>query len=276
MKSGTRKFKVFLLTAGAIVIAAAAVLWPRVVFWHSKQQAFNNLSRLDTAQRSAWRAKLAPDVRHIPVAGDQGEAIAVRLNGWVFTLPKDRYRPSADANGTRLLEAGKLAVKFDSVRSMTPDFAANISPTNKEVIKYFREVDPYQILLDAFNSTPRDIENSSTPAELQKSLYLLLVRTALQPSGADRLWQRIEVRGRAGFLSGDETCKAIVASIYLPQTKQFAELVIKPREGAAMDDIYNCLADLDIQRDPNAAVRSASDILPWPTLPFGQTQPAKR
>ena len=267
MKSGTRKFKVFLLIAGATIIAATAIIWPRVTFWHSKQQAFNNLSRLDTAQRSAWRAKLAPDVRHIPVAGDQGEAIAVRLNGWVFTLPKDRYHPSGDANGTRLLEADKLALRFDSVRARTPDFAAEISPTNKEVIKYFREVDPYQILLDAFNSTPRDIENASTPAQLQKSLYLLLVRTALQPSGADRLWQQIEVRDRAGFLSGDETCKAVVASIYLPQTKQFAELVIEPREGAVMADIYNCLADLDIQRDPNATVRPATGEFPWPKFP---------
>ena len=267
MKSGTRKFKVFLLTAGAIVIVATAILWPHVMFWHRKQQVFNNLSRLDASQRLGWRAVLAPDVRHIPVAGDQGESIAVRMGGWVFTLPKDRYHPSADANQTRLLEADNLAVRFDGVRSKSPDFTAELSPTNKEVIKYFREVDPYQTLLEAFNSTPRDIQNASTQAELQKSLYLLLVRTALQPSGADRLWQRIEVRGRTGFLSGDQTCKAVVATIYLPQTKQFAELAIEPHEGATMDDVYNCLGALDIQRDPNATVRPTTDKFPWPKLP---------
>jgi hypothetical protein len=267
MKSGTRKFKVFLLTTGAIVIAATAVLWPRLAFWHSKQQAFNNLSSLDVSRRLGMLAELAPDVRHIPVAGEQGEAIAVRMNGWVFTLPKDRYHLSADANQTNLLEDGNLAVRFDGVRSKSPDFTAELSPTNKEVIKYFREVDPYQMLLEAFNSTPRDIQNASTQAELQKSLYLLLVRTALQPGGADRLWQRIEVRGRPGFLSGDQTCKAVIASIYLPQTRQFAELAIEPHEGATMDDVYNCLGALDIQRDPNAPVRPTTGELPWPKLP---------
>jgi hypothetical protein len=273
MKSGTRKFKIFLLTAGAIVIVATAILWPHVMFWHSKQQAFNNLSRLDASQRLGWRAVLAPDVRHIPVAGDQGESIAVRMGGWVFTLPKDRYHPSADANQTRLLEADNLAVRFDGVRSKLPDFSAKFSPTNKEVVRYFREVDPYQILSDAFNSTPRDIETASTPEELQKALYLLLVRTSLQTNGADRLWQRIEVRGRAGFLSGDETCKAVIATIYLPQTRQFAELAIEPRKGATMDDVYNCLAALDIHRDPNVATRPATGKFPWPKLPLTTSAP---
>jgi hypothetical protein len=34
-----------------------------------------------------------------------------------------------------------------------------------------------------------------------------------------------------------------------------------------MDDIYNCLADLDIQRDPNATVRPTTGEFPWPKLP---------
>ena len=267
MKSGTRKFKVFLLTTGAIVIAATAALWPRLMFWHSKQQALMNLSRLDASQRFGMLAKLAPDVRHIPVIDNQGESIAVHMGGWVFTLPGNRYRLSADANQARLLEADDLAVRFDGVRSKSPDFSAEFSPTNKEVVNYFREVDPYQMLLDAFNSTPRDIETASTPEELQKALYLLLLRTALQPGGADRLWQRIEVRGRAGFLSGDQTCKAVIATIYLPQTKRFAELAIEPREGATMDDVYNCLAALDIHLDPNATTHPANGYLPWPKLP---------
>ena len=270
MKSGTRKFKVFLLTAGAILIAATAILWPRIAFLLDKQQVFNNLSRLDASQRIGWRAELAPDVRHIPAAGNQGEpiaVIAVRVNGWVFTLPKDRYHPSADANQTRLLEADKLAVMFDGVRSKSPDFAAGVSPTNKEVVKYFRQADPYQVLLDAYNTTPKDIQDAKTPEDLQKSLYLLLVRTALQTTGAEKLWQRIEVRGRAGFLSGDVTCKAVIASIYLSQTRQFADLAIEPREGATMGDVYNCLADLDIQRDPNPPTHPATDRFPWPKLP---------
>ncbi len=267
MKSGTRKFKVLLLTAGAIVIAITAVLWPRVAFWNSKQQAFSTLMRLDASQRMGWQAKLAPDVRHIPPAGDQGESITVRMNGWVFKLPKDRYFPADDANQTNLLEAENLAVKFDGVRSNSPDFAAGLSPSNEEVVKYFRQIDPYQMLMDAYDTTPKDIEDAQTPEDLQKALYLLLIRTALQTSGAEKLWQRIEVRGRPGFLSGDETCKSVIASIYLPQTKQFAELAIEPREGATMDDIYNCLGELDIQPDPNPPARPAPDGFTLPKLP---------
>ena len=73
--------------------------------------------------------------------------------------------------------------------------------------------------------------------------------------------------GQAGFLAGDEMCKAVIATIYLPRTKQFAELAIEPHDGATMDDVYNCLAALDIQRDPNDPVRPATGKFPWPKVP---------
>jgi hypothetical protein len=126
------------------------------------------------------------------------------------------------------------------------------------------------------SSTPRDIEAATTSAELQKSLYLLLLRTALQTNGAEKLWQRIEVRSRDGFLSGDAESKRVIATIYLPQTKEFAELAILPRDGAAMDDIYNCLGELAIQRDPNAQANPPTLDLPWPSFPQMGTQPAGR
>lgn len=273
MKSGTWKFKAVLLTVGAILIAATAVLWPRVSFWQSKQQAFENIGGLDASLRVGMLAKLSAETRHIPAAEDDGKAVTVRLGGWVFSLPVARYRFSDDANQNLRLETDKLSVAFDGVRSKTPDFSAEMAPSNPQVIKYFREVDPYQMLLAAYNSTPRDIEAAATPAELQKSLYLLLLRTALQPNGADRLWQRIEVRGRDGFLSGDAESKAVIAMIYLQQTKQFAELALEPRQGATMDDIYNCLGELTIQHDPNASVSPPPRDLPWPSFPRMEAAP---
>lgn len=273
MKSGTWKFKAVLLTVGAILIVATAVLWPRVSFWHRKQQAFEKLGGLDASLRMGMLAKLSAETRHIPAAEDQGEAVTIHLNGWVFSLPAARYRFGDDANQNLRLEADKLDVVFDGVRSKSPDFRAEFAPSNPQVVKYFREVDPCRMLLDAYSSTPRDIEAAATPAELQKSLYLLLLRTALQPNGADRLWQRIEVRGRLGFLSGDAESKAVIATLYLPQTKQFAELALEPRQGATMDDIYNCLGELAIQRDPNAPVSPTPLDLPWPSYPRMEAAP---
>jgi len=252
------------------------MFWPRLTFWYSKQQAFKKLGGLDSSHRMGMLAKLSAETRQIPAAEDQGEAVTVRLGGWVFSLPADRYRFGEGANQNLRLEADKLAVVFDGVRSKTPDFSAGYTPSNPQVVKYFREVDPHQMLLDAYNSTPRDIETAATPAELQKSLYLLLLRTALQTDGAEKLWQRIEVRGRAGFLSGDAESGSVIATIYLPQTKQFAELALEPRDGATMGDIYNCLGELAIQRDPNAQVSPPPLDLPWPSFPRTEAKTDER
>lgn len=267
MKSGTWKFKAFLLAVGIVLIAATAVLWPRLSFWHRKQQAFEKLGGLDTSTRNGMLAKLSAETRHIPTVEGQGEVVTVRMGGWAFSLPAVRYRFGDDANENLRLAADKLNVVFDGVRSKKPDFTAHMAPSNPQVIKYFRHVDPYQMLLDAYNATPRNIQAATTPAELQKSLYLLLLRTALQPNGAEKLWQRLEVRGHRGFLSGDANSTSVIAAIYLPQTKQFAELALEPHDGATMDDIYNCLGELDIQRDPNAHLSSPTPDLPWPSFP---------
>jgi len=267
MKSGTWKFKAVLSAVGIILIVATAVLWPRLAFWYSKRQVFKNLGGLDASQRTAMRARLSAEIRSIPAIENRGEAVTVGLGGWAFSLPAARYRFGEDANQNMRLEADKLDVVFDGVRSKTPDFRAEIAPSNPRVVKYFREVDPCRMLLDAYTCTPGDIENAATPAELQKALYLLLLRTALQTNGAEKLWQRIEVRGRAGFLSGDANSANVIATIYLPQTRQFAELALEPRDGATMDDIYTCLGELAIHRDPNAPARQTPLDLPWPSFP---------
>ena len=85
-----------------------------------------------------------------------------------------------------------------------------------------------------------------------------------------------DVRGRRGFLSGDEKSKNVIATLYLPQTRQFAEIAIEPRSGATMDDIYNCLGELAIQRDPNAQVSPPPLDLPWPSFPQTGAEPDRK
>ncbi len=273
MKSGTWKFKAVLVTIGLVLIAAATLVWPRVSFWHRKQQAFEKLGGLDASKRIGMLAKLSAETRYIPTVENQGEAVTVRLGGWVFSLPAARYRFDGDPNDNLRLKADYLDVVVDGVRSKKPDFRAHMAPSNPQVVKYFREVDPYRMLLDAYNSTPQNIQAATTPAELQKSLYLLLLRTALQPNGAEKLWQRLEVRSRRGFLSGDANSASVIAAIYLPQTKQFAEIALEPHDVATMDDIYNCLGELDIHRDPNAHLNPSPRELPWPSFPQTEAQP---
>jgi len=244
MKSGSWRFKALALVFGGVAIAAAASLGPKLAFSYSKQQA---LKDLEASPASCPR--LAPDVCRIPVADGHGEMCVANFCGWSFSLPKADYKLSTDALDPGIVFVGKkLSVKVDGVRDRRPDFKSGFVPSNPSVKKYFREVEPYGMLVDAFGSTPADVERAQTPAELQKSLYLLMLRAALQTHGAEDLWQRIEIGSRRGFLSGNETSPVLVATIYLEQTKEFAEVVITPKPGATWEDIFACLGALDIQK----------------------------
>jgi len=246
MKSGTWRVKAVLVALGVAAVAAAAALGPRLAFSYSKQRAMNELG----AAAGVACPRLAPGVRRIARPADQGETVTADVAGWAFSLPKDEFELSPEPGEPGVFVGRRLTVKIDGVRDKRPAFKAGFRPSNSQVRQYFREADPHEILAAAFGSTPADIERAQTPEQLQKSLYLLLLRSALQTHGAQRLWQRIEVRNRRGFLSGDATSKILVATIYLPQIKEFAEIVILPEPEATMDDIYACLAWLDIQPAP--------------------------
>ena len=115
MKSGTWKFKAVLIAVGLVLIAATALVWPRLSFWHRKQQAFEKLDGLDTSKRVGMLAKLVDKTRCIPAIENQGETVTVRLGGWVFSLPADRYHFDDDANDNLRLGADKINVVFDGV-----------------------------------------------------------------------------------------------------------------------------------------------------------------
>jgi len=246
MKSGTWQFKAVLLGGGLAIVAAAAIFWPRIAFTYGKQSVLNELGD----PSASTNACLAPGVRQIPAGETSPETVTVDLPGWSFSLPKDGYKV---ADGSAEFVGEKLWVKVDGVRDKRPIFKPGFAPSNSQVRKYLRDTDPYRLLEEAYSSTQADVEKAQTQVELQKVLYLRLLRAALQTHGAEKLWQRIEVRGRKGFLSGDESSKILVATIYLADTKEFAEIVILPRPGATMEDIYRCLSLLNIQPGPRNA-----------------------
>ena len=262
MKSGTWQFKAVLLTVGAVLVAVTAILWPHVAFSYSKQRAMDDV-QASSAGQTGQAARMEPEVCHILTADWQGESACVKVDGWAFSLPAGGFRAVAGDGRPRTLVSDQLAITIDSVKSKSPDFKPQFMPSNPQVIKYFQECDPYDMLLDAFRSTPADVERAESPAQLQKALYLLLLRTTLHTHGSEKRLHRIDVRGRRGLLSGDETSKILVASIYLPQCKSFADVAIYPKSGATMKDIYACLGSLDIQPDPTWQPASAGfDILP--------------
>jgi hypothetical protein len=217
-----------------------------VAFSYSKSRTINNLRQ----SFSGGSASLKPGVRNIAPVEAGAEMQAATVNGWTFSMPRSNFVLASNTEGADTFTGQKLTVKIDGVRSKQPEFKAGFAPSNPQVIKYFSEVDPYQLLVDAFSSSLADVEKAATPAELQKSLYMLLLNSALQSHGAQKLWQQIKVKGRDGFLSGDESCAILVATIYLPQTRQFAEIIITPRGSTTMEEIYGCLASLDIKQAP--------------------------
>jgi hypothetical protein len=148
-----------------------------------------------------------------------------------------------------------------------------MAPANAEVARYFRETDPYQILVDAFSVTPAGLEAAGSHAELQKHLYLMVLKSALETIGSDKRWERFEVGGQKGILSGDTKSTCVIVDIYCPQTRQFAALALFPHDGATMDDVYECLAQIRIERDPTASRPAA---FPFTTNAPGSFRPTSR
>jgi hypothetical protein len=248
MKPSRWKIKVALLLAGAAAILAVLYAWPGVSLWYAKAQAMRELSKVSNNDRAAIHCVLAPQVKQVPTIESAGERVGCAADGWRFSLPADEFRRSEDPNRPHVLEGGRVAVHVFGASIKTPQFRQAYAPTNDEVQCYYEQTDPYEILCDAFTATPAQVEAARTHAELQKTLYLLLLRSILQPVGSDKQWLRLEIGGRRAILAGDATCKIIPVSIYLPQTRQFADIGIAPKNGATLDDVYRCLGQLRIER----------------------------
>ncbi len=248
-RSSRRRVKVVLLVAGAAAILAVLYVWPSVSLSYAKSRAMAKLSKIPPNDRASIHCVLGPDVRQVPTVEVPGPSVRCAAGGWCFRLPASEYRGGADPNRPNVLESDRLAAHFVGVGAKTPRFKQGHAPSIDEVHRYYEQTDPYQVLCDAFATTPADVEAAGTHAELQKTLYLLLLRSVFQPLGSEKQWLRIEVGGRRGFLAGDATCKLVRICLYLPETRQFADFAIAPADGAGMDEVYRCLGQLRIERD---------------------------
>jgi hypothetical protein len=264
MKSGTWQFKAVLIGAGAAACVAAGLAWPKVSFWLAKRQAVQSIGSIAAADQTVMRCVLAAEVKVIPPATPAGKVIHWTGDGYRIALPAEEFRRPDDGNSgdlAKVFVGRKVTVRVQGVGPKTASFAAGMAPTSQEVARFFRETDPYEIVVSAFNATPADVLDATDSASLQKGLYLLLMKSVLQTIGSQKLWQRIECGGCKGILSGDTSCIAVVVDLYCPRTKEFATLTIKPGEGASMDDVYRCIGQIRIERDP-AATRPATGINP--------------
>ena len=266
MESGRWRIKLLLLGAGAVLILAAWLGWPHATLWYARRDALARIAEMPRGDRARMNLVLATGVKKVPPAPATGKRIAHGADGWRFSLPAAEYRRHEDPNRPLALVGETLSVNIGGVWTQTPKFRPDMAPTNAQVQAYVRDTEPYDILADAFTTTAATVRAARSHAELQKALYLLLMRSILQPTGSDKQWLRIELAGRRGFLAGDETSRAILVSVYLPETTQFAEIAIAPQEGATMADVWRCLGQLHIDRD-------AATTGPL-TLPAAATRPA--
>ena len=259
MKPTRWKLKIALVLVGVAAVIAARFLWPMASFWHTKRQLLQTLEQVTQGDRSALNCVLAAEIENVPPRDGNGQRITYRTGGYVFSLPAATYRRK-DPNRPGVLESDRLSVHVLGVGPETPQLAANMAPREPEVVDYFRQTDPYQILVDAYTTTPADVKASATRPEFEKALHLIMLRSIVQPVGADKLWMRFIARGRKGFLAGDTTCQYVYTSIYLPEGKEFATVTLQPKQGTALDDIWACLGSLVIEVDPNVAASMPSPV----------------
>ncbi len=246
-KLTVKKSTVVIAIAAILIIFAGVVGWPKFSLWFAKHQAWEKYSKMSSEDTAGLSTVLSPDVKKIhPLAAD-GERITYTVDGYLFSVPKKEYRRVKDRK--ERFENDKVILGCLGVLPLTASFPKIKEPKAETVEAYFSRTDPYQILVDAFNATPEGIHHQPTHDALQKHLLLLLLKTVLLPVGADKLFLQFETDRHKGILAGDTTMRGIFVNIYLPETKEFANLVILTKTGARMDDVYRCLAQLEIRKE---------------------------
>jgi hypothetical protein len=261
MRFGTWQFKAVLIAAGAALSLAGGLALPRATLWYAKRVALRPYEKMQPSELAALNCVLAGDVKTIPPAAPGGRTVQWAGDGYRIQLPADEFRPKTDPNepnADHTFVGRKLKVRMLGVSAKTPSFKPGMTPKNAEVTRYFRQADPYQVLVDAFSVRPADLAAADSHATLQKNLYLILLKTVLQTIGSDKRWERFEVAQRKGILSGDAASGRVLVDIYCPETKELAALVLFPSAGATMDDVYHCIAQIRIDRDPAASGGASS------------------
>ncbi len=255
MKSGSWQLKAAIAVVGIAAIAAALLLGPRIILWRARANAREQIAALDERGRRALAATPEADILALPAPNQPEDVHTCRRPAFRYTLPRGMFRrlpeepnrpdqPAFATERLRLMLLGEVA--------MSPKFRPEYRPTHDDLARWLREADPYDLLSAAFAATPEDVEAAEDGKAIQKALYLLMIKSLLMPRSAEDRWQRIEGGGRRGFLAGDANSEVLIADFYLPETRQFAGVVVHPGPEADMADIAGALGAIRIAHDPNA------------------------
>lgn len=181
-----------------------------------------------------------PDVRKIEPAAIIGLRVSAEKDGYRVTLPALTYRRGPGPNIDFLSK--RLHVRYLG--------SAGIQMNLKDVPDapdYFKETDPFQIVVDAFRTRPMDVRDAASAAEVRRHYMLLMLKATLMPTGADTHWEEFQRDELRGHIAGDTSLEGISVEIYVPQTQELVMLLLGPQKGASMKDVHCAIAELQIE-----------------------------
>lgn len=245
MKASMRKPIVVVLSICVLLACVVLVGWPHVRLWMAKREAMKPYEKLSQEEQAALNCTVLPQIRKIACKETWTEGVSCVRDGYRFSLPSAQYTRQPGPNDR--FEAAKIVVGYLGATSLTSEIA-KANDQNAQVDSYFNGTDPFQILVDAFNATPKGIEDQQTLGDLRKHLSLLLIKSVLQPVGADKSWEVCEAGRHKLIIAGDTSMRGVSVMMYLPETKMSANIVVWPKAGAQMEDVYQAISDLRLER----------------------------
>ena len=245
MRLGGLRAGILIAVFAGLLVLVGVVSWPDFRLWNARRQAMEKYEQMPASDRAALSVVLGPYVKRIVSPAREADQVSCTVEGYRFSLPAGEYRRLADAKGR--FESDKLTLACLGPCRLTPESQPAKQAAGDGVKAYFDRADPYDVLVAALNATPGGIRRQDSHEGLRKHLLLLLLKAELLPEGADRLFLRFQTDRRKGILAGDTTLKRICVNVYLPETGQFANLAIFPKDAADMEDVYRCLGQLRIE-----------------------------
>ncbi len=254
MQSFKALMKSPVVIAGLVVIIVIVVLlvWPSATLWSAKRKARTRYAEMNENDRNGLNIVPAAKVRRIRPGVAEGDRVGAPLEGYFASLPADAYALQPQEQSYVDFESDALTIRLLGVGPLTNEFR-KARPNGSDYATYFQTTDPYQIVIDAFAARPDQIPAQTTHEALQKHLTLLLLKAVLQPGGSDVHWENFDTGRYRGNLAGDTSLGGIIVLLYLPKVEAFAHLVLFPKDGATMADVYDALGSLIVEPAPESA-----------------------
>jgi len=250
MRSSKKRFMFIGLAALGVLATVVWLAWSPALLWFAKRDAAKKYADIDMQDAAALNVVLASDVHRIqPAASETGageqQHVAAIVDGYRFSLPAAKYQrlPGQYVD----FDSEALTVRCLGVLDLTGEFA-KAATDDSATGRYLTKTDPFHILVDAFNARPKDIERQASFDDLSKHLTLLLIKAVLMPVGSDKHWERFDTGERRGLIAGDTSMQGILVTLYLPEDRQFADILIRPKDGATMADVYAAIGELKVMK----------------------------